>query len=243
MLKRVAAKGRLFIMVSFCVATVAHIVPVGALQSSSYRFDETTIGAGGLADSSSDNFSGSSSTGDLAVGNTASGNFQIETGSQTTPDPTLSFQIDSGDINFGNFTASGPTVTTATFSVSNYTSYGYVVQVTGNPPSNGPHSIAPMAETDVSQPGIDQFGINLVANTLPLSVGANPDNGDFGFGEIAPSYATPNQYRYVNGETIALAPKSSGVTKYTISYLVNVDSLTPGGQYTSNQTLIVTGTY
>lgn len=243
MLQRVAAQGRLLIMVSFCAALLMNLAPVTALQSPSYRFDETTIGAGGLVQSNSDNFTASGAFGDLSVGNTASNNFQIETGSQTTPDPTLSFKIDSGDINFGNFSASTPSVTTATFSVSNYTSYGYVVQVTGNPPTNGLHSIEPMATTGFSQTGIDQFGINLVANTLPTSVGANPDNGDFGFGEIAPSYNNSNQYRYVNGETIALAPKSSGVTKYTISYLVNVKSLTPGGQYTSNQTLIVTGTY
>ena len=243
MLQRVAAQGRLLIMVSFCAALLVNLAPVTALQSPSYRFDETTIGAGGLVQSNSDNFTASGAFGDLSVGTTASNNFQIETGSQTTQDPTLSFQINSSDVNFGSFSASTPSVTTANFSVSNYTSYGYVVQVTGNPPTNGAHTISPMTTTSLSQTGIDQFGINLVANTAPMSVGANPENGDFGYGEVAPSYGTSNQFRYVSGETIALAPKSSGVTSYTISYLVNVDNLTPGGQYTSNQTLIVTGTY
>lgn len=212
-------------------------------QSAHYTLDESTLGSGGLIQSSSQSYSGSSAVGDVAIGNSASGNYQIDAGSKTTNDPTLSFVINGGTSNLGNFTASGAATATATFSVSNYTSYGYVVQIVGNPPKNGDHTITPMATTDQSKPGIEQFGINLVANTEPTTVGANPDNGQFGFGKAAPNYGTADKYRYVSGETIALAPKSSGKTVYTISYLVNVASLTPGGKYTSNQTLIVTGTY
>lgn len=213
------------------------------LQSSNYRFDESTVGAGGLIQSSSANYQANSATSDLSVGTTASGNYQLETGSVTTKDPVLSFAVNNGGINFGSFTPSGGTVTTATFSVSNYTSYGYVVQIVGSPPTNGSHTITALPTQTGSLAGIEQFGINLVANTLPASVGANPNNGQFGFGTTSANYGTSNQYRYVSGETIASAPKSSGVTDYTISYLVNVTSLTPGGNYTSNQTIIVTGTY
>jgi len=55
--------------------------------------------------------------------------------------------------------------------------------------------------------------------------------------------ATTNEYRYVSGETIAFAPKDSGKTTYTMSYIINVNSFTPPGQYTTDQTLVVTGTY
>lgn len=219
--------------------TPAHVT---ALQSSSYRFDESTIGVGGMGEASSTNYKAVEDVGALAIGNSASSNYQIDAGTKTSPDPTLSFAIDTTSLDLGSFTASGPTTTTATFTVSNYTSYGYVVQILGTPPKNGAHTIDPLTATSASQAGTDQFGINLVANTTPL-VGANPDNGQFGFGSAAPNYGTPNMYRFVNGETIAKAEKSSGVTNYTMSYLVNVESLTPGGKYTSNQTLIVTGTY
>lgn len=212
-------------------------------QSSHYRFDETTIGSGGLVQSSSNSYRADSALGDLAVGETSSGNYTTETGSKTTHEPTLSFKVDTMKANFGNFTAGGATVSTATFSVINYTSYGYVVHIVGRAPTNGNHTIAPMTTTDVSKPGVEQFGINLVANTDPVSFGANPKNGQFGFGQVTNNYNTANKYRYVDGEAIASAPKSSGETDYTISYLVNVSPLTPGGQYTSDQTLIVTGTY
>ena len=52
-----------------------------------------------------------------------------------------------------------------------------------------------------------------------------------------------NLARSLGSETIASAPKSSGATVYTISYIVNVNSFTPGGVYTSGQTLLCTGTY
>jgi hypothetical protein len=108
---------------------------------------------------------------------------------------------------------------------------------------NDTHTISNMTTTNVSQVGIEQFGLNLVANTSPTSFGANPDNGSFGFGLVATEYSTPNEYRYVPGELVASAPKDSGITQYTVSYIANVASLTPGGRYAADQTLIVVGTY
>lgn len=213
------------------------------LQSDNYIIDESSIGVSNLNQSGSASYQVTSATGALSVGNSSSSNFQVDTGTKTTHDPTLSFSIPSGSINFGNFSSTSPAVTTSTFSVVNYTSYGYVVQIVGNSPKNGDHTITAMDETGPSQTGVEQFGINLVANTSPSSFGSNPDNGQFGFGTIASDYSTSNQFRFISGETIALAPKSSGQTNYTISYLVNVNALTPGGQYTCNQVLIVTGTY
>ena len=241
MSKRVNGWLRL-IVVFACVCAPLSPGQALALQSNSYRFDESVIGVGGMGEASSTNYKAVEDVGSLAVGNSSSSNFQVEAGTKTTHDPTLSFKINTANLNLGEFTASGPTTASASFTVSNYTSYGYVVQIVGTPPKNGNHTIDPLTTTSASQAGVDQFGVNLVANTAPL-VGANPDNGQFGFGSAASNYATPNMYRFVNGETIAKAEKSSGETNYTLSYLVNVESLTPGGKYTSNQTLIVTGTY
>ena len=229
-------------LVSSFVLSV-HPLYAQTLESPSYRFDESTIGSGGMIQSSSTSFQATSGAGDLAIGEASSANYNIDTGSNTSPDPTLAFRMISPEVNFGSFSASSSATTTSKFSVSNYTSYGYVVQIYGDPPTNGDHVIEAMTTTGAPQPGIDQFGINLVANTLPKSFGANPEQGLFGLGTATNNYNTSNMFRYVSGETIASAPKSSGVTTYTISYLVNVESLTPGGQYTSNQTLVVTGTY
>lgn len=243
MLKRVMAWGSALLVALSCVTWSAQLAHADTSSSSNYKITETAVGAGGLITSSSANYKGNDTIGDLSVGTAASSNYQINNGHTTTNDPNLTFSVNGGSINFSNFSASSATTTTTTFSVMNYTSFGYVVQVVGPTPTNGATAITPMATTGSSVPGTSQFGINLVANTSPVSVGANPDNGSFGYGLASTNYNTPNQYRYVSGETIAQAPKSSGVTNYTITYLVNVNGLTPGGVYTSNQTLIVTGTY
>lgn len=237
-------RGRIrhYIGVSLGVLLVMAAPSVHALSSPHYNFEEATLGAGDSVESSSSNYRARGGAGDPAAGPTASANYQADAGSNTPKDPSLSFSITSSTPSFGTFSSTTPATATAQFSVSNYTSYGYVVQMLGSPPTNGSHVLPALSSNTSSQTGTEQFGINIVANTSPL-VGANPDNGAFGFGAAAPNYGTANQFRFVNGETIALAQKSSGVTTYTLSYLVNVGSLTPGGQYTSTQTLIVTGTY
>ena len=244
MLKRLIGGVGIFLFLAYLAIFTPSIAHAEISKSSNYSLDETAIGTDSQNQASSTSYqSDNSATGALVVGNASSAGYQIEAGTKTTADPALSFFVSNADANFGSFTAASATVTTATFSVSNYTSYGYVVQIFGDPPTNGTHTIKTMSSTSSSIPGTEQFGINLVANTLPTSVGANPNNGSFGFGSVDSNYNTPNKYRYISGETIALAPKSSGVTTYTISYLVNVDSITVGGKYTSNQTIVITGTY
>lgn len=233
----------LSVVVALCVGCVIDIAHADTLQSNNYKFEESVLGGGGMVQSSSTNYQSSSSVGEAAAGAGSSPNYQIEGGNKTSPDPVLTFTVNNANATFGDFSASTTATATATFSVSNYTSYGYAVQVIGDPPKNGPHTIDAMASSDSPIPGLRQFGMNLVANTAPLSIGANPDQGQFGFGVAAPNYGTSNMYRYVSGETIATAPKSSGLTGYTITYIVNVDGLTPGGKYTSNQTLVCTGTF
>lgn len=225
--------------------------PVHATNSSpssnNYRFDETSIGNSNSIDSGSANFRAQNGAGDTAVGASESANFQTQAGSNTSESPNLTVSVTSPSANFGSFSPSLTSTATSTFSVINYTSYGYVVQLTGPAPTNSNHELHAMSTTGSSQAGTEQFGVNVVANTNPISFGANPVNGtapnNFGFGQATPNYGTTNQFRYVPGESIAQAPKSSGKTDYTISYIVNVTSLTPGGIYKSNQTLVVTGTY
>jgi hypothetical protein len=237
------SSSRVIVALLVCLVIFAPGAYAETLQSNNYKLDESSIGTSNPIGQQSSNFKLNSATGDIGVGNSASSNFQINAGSKTSADPVLSFSVNSTLTNFGVFSASSPTVATTSFSVMDYTSYGYTVQLVGSPPSNGAHTIAPLTTAAQSQFGTEQFGVNLVANTSPSSIGSNPDNGAFGFGSVDDNYNTPNYYRYVSGDTIAKSAKSSGVTNYTISYLVNVAGLTPGGKYTTNQTLIVLGTY
>lgn len=217
-------------------------------RSSSYELYESVLGGGGLVQENSSHYQAGEFIGDLAVGNATSSNFQVNAGFDTTGDPGLTFAVNSAT-SFGAFTTTSAATATATFSVVDYTSYGYVVQIIGNPPSYNGHTIPAMASTGPSTPGTEQFGINLVKNSnfcgAGCNVGADPNYGLFAATSAAPTanYNTPNDFRYVSGETIVQSPKSSGIITYTISFIVNVTSLTPGGEYISDQSLICTGTY
>lgn len=224
-------------------------------QSPHYQFVESQLGAGGLVPATSAHYQSIDSTADTAVGNTASTNFQTEAGNPTTHEPTLSLSILSGGTTFNTLFSPVTTATATTqFSVEDYTSYGYIVQIVGTPPTNGTHQIAPMTSPSTSTHGIEQFGINVVKNTnfcgSGCDVGADPDYGQFGATSAGPiinlpstNYGTSGIFEYNSGDTIVKAPKSSGEIIYTITYIVNVSGLTAGGKYTSDQTLICTGTY
>ncbi len=232
-----------FIMTLVCVIFFAAPTSADTLQSTNYKFDAPTFGAGTSDQSSSTSYTATTSLGDIAVGNAGSSGYQVNSGTPTTPDPTLMVSVSAAGTSFGAFSPVQAVTTTATFSVENYTTYGYVVQIIGTPPTYDGHVITPITTNDQSHVGTSQFGINLVANTAPSIVGANPDNGLFGHGVVDANYSQPDYYRYVSGETIASAPKDSGVTNYTITFLANVDPLTPGGVYLTTQTLVVTGMY
>lgn len=194
--------------------------------------------------SGSTNFKSDSAIGDTAVGESASTNFQTQSGYVTTSDPALSISVPSTSIGFGALSTTVASTASSTFTVSNYTSYGYIVKVIGSTPNMGSHNLAAMGSVGPSQNGVEQFGINLVSNTSPATFGANPVNTfSNSFGAAASGYNTTGNYKYVSGDTIAQATKTSAQTTYTLSYLVNAATTTPGGAYRGTLTLICIGTY
>jgi len=225
------------------ISAVAAVAYADPLKSTNYQFQETSLGGIGSNGSHSAHYQTLQTAGILGIGNSAGPTMQINNGHQTTNDPALAFAVDTPSTSLGNFSPGTAAVATSTFEVSNYTSWGYVVQIMGTPPTNGAHVITAMSTLGTSTVGTEQFGINLVANTSPSSFGANPDHHQFGAGSAATGYNTANNFQFVSGDTLATASQSSGYTTYTISYIVNVNSFTPGGQYTSDQTLVCTGTY
>lgn len=242
----------LFIVVVSSGSIFIGIAYADSSQSAHYQFVNSDLGGGGLIQASSPSFKSVESTDNFASsgsGNTSSASYTVAAGSQTPHDPALSVAITNGAATFNTLFSPTTTATaTAQFSVIDYTSYGYAVQIVGGTPSNGTHAIPAMnnGSGGPTSPalGFEQFGLNLVKNTAP-NVGADPDYGQFGAttAKPEPNYDTANKFLYSAGDSIASSPKSSGQITYTISYMVDVGDMTPGGQYTSNQSIICTGTY
>lgn len=222
-----------------------------AATSSNFSIQEDFLGSGGVIDSSSTNYRSFDTVGGVGVGDSTGPNvptsgYQSQSGYTTTNDPSLSFIINTSSVSLGTLSTSTAKTGTATFSVLNYVSSGYIVQVVGNTPSNGSHNLTNLSSQTASSAGTEQFGINLVANTSPATFGADPvqqPSTSFSYGTAASGYNTTNVYKYVNGNTIANASRQSGKTDYTISYIANISISTPNGSYSGSQTLVCTGTY
>ena len=215
-----------------------------ASSSPHYQLIETSLGGTGLVNSASTNYQAQQSGAVIGVGTSTGTSYQVEAGHLTTGAPALSFGIIGASPSFGTFSPTATATATSQFEVIDYTSYGYAVLIYGNPPSNGEGTtIAPLSSNALPQTGVDQFGMNLVANSVPTAFGANPNYGQFGFGTVEPNYDTANSFRFDSGDEIAYSSKSSGETVYTISYIVDVANLTPGGVYVSTQNLLCVATY
>ena len=228
------------------VAVLALLPGVAAAElstSPNLHIYETEIGGGGLANEQSANLRAGEEISDTAVGSSSSANLTVQSGFNTTADPTLTLRVLDAAPAFGVFSATDASTATGRFMVENYTSYGYAIEIVGSPPTNGGHTISPLTTPTPSQVGREQFGINLVANSSPVSFGADPVNAFNGVGAAVAGYDTADNFQFNSGDTVAAAPKTSGVTTYTISYLVNVSSITPGGQYQSNVNVICIGFY
>ncbi len=225
---------------------VSGSVVAQGMSSSGYRIDESYLGPGGTVESTSTSYKFGGTLGDTGVGESSSSTYRAQSGFNTTNDPRLSVVVNTSSINFGQLSAAAATTATATFSVLNYTAYGYSVFTIGSPPSNGGYTLTGMASAAPSSPGTEQYGINLKANTSPVTFGADPaqvPSSSFSYGTASTGYNTANNFKYVAGEKIAEATQTSGQTDYTISYIVNVSNTTPGGSYSGSQSLVVVGTY
>jgi hypothetical protein len=177
-----------------------------------------------------------------------SGGYQAYSGFNTTDRPILEVAVTGGTFNMGVLTTSAAKAISTAFTVRNYLSSGYTVQVGGTPPKNNTHALNNMASAVASSPGTEQFGINLAANTLPTvgAFGSDPvqiPDTSFGFGVANSSYNTTNIFKYVENDIVAHSNSSSGVTQYTMSAIANISTTTPGGSYGTSLFVNVVSTF
>lgn len=224
------------------------VVAAPTYVSPNYGVDEVFMGSGGLNDASSASYKARASLGDTAVGNASSTNYQAYGGFTTTPDPYLELTVNSINVDLGYLSTSETKYTSATFQVRTYLASGYVAVNGSDPPYNSAgatHTLANLTSPTAAATNAEQFGINLVDNATP-NVGATlqqlPD-ASYSFGTVAADYGTADLYKYVKGDIIASSPKSSGLTLYTVSYIYNISSATPAGEYNFNHVIVVTSTY
>ncbi|QQS19961.1 hypothetical protein IPL85_00660 [Candidatus Saccharibacteria bacterium] len=217
-----------------------------ACSGNQYGVSETFFGTGGELNACSGNqYCAKQSAGELTVGNTKGTAYQAQAGFNTDRTPWLEIDLTKAGVNLGDISPSTTGYDYATFTVKSYLAHGYVVQIHGSAPTNAGHEITPLSVASTIATGTEQFGLNLRNNATP-NVGADPvqqPDGTFSFGTYAATYGTADNFKYVDGDVIAESLSSSGYTDYTISYIMNVTEITPGGTYTTNQSLVATSTF
>lgn len=233
----------------------------GQSSSTNYRLEEAYFGTGGEVDSSSTSYRSRQSSGALGVGNTSSTSYDGIAGNITPSDIFLEVLVTGPDVSFGvlspsttSYAASQGGVCGCSFYVRSYLSSEYVV-VTASQPPTSENNISLTAKSTQGAPSgstsVEEFGINLVANTAPGTFGAVPVNepdGTFADGRAATGYEVTNQYKYGVGDIIARTPATAGnqgvgKTNYTISYIAKPSNTTSAGFFSMQHNIIVTPTF
>ena len=148
--------------------------------------------------------------------------------------------ISGSTVSLGNGSTTSTASGTSVLAASTNASSGYSITVNGTTLTSGANTITPLASGAASAVGTKQFGLNLVSNTTP-SVGSAVSGA--GTGAAATNYGTANTFRFGTGETVASVNVPTNANAYTVSYIANVDGVTPPGAYTSNLTYIATANY
>lgn len=215
-------------------------------SSTNYQVTETEFGAMSTSENCSSQYCARASIGDMTEGGKSKSTATTaHFGTITDSDPLLEVIVDPGESNLGILSAEATATKTTTVRVRSYLSGGYVLQIVGNPPKYGNHTLNTPSTPTSALPGTEQFGINAVANTTP-NVGANPaqvPSAQTSFGVVSDDYKTSNKFKYASGDEVARSNTESGRTDYTISMIVNIANNTPAGHYSGDFSAVVIPVY
>ena len=141
----------------------------------------------------------------------------------------------------GELTNDQTLVAKSQMAVGTNASGGFAITVYGTPPAAGTSVIDASTTPTASQPGTNQFGINLVQNTLP-AIGSDPE-GIWANAQPTSNYDQPNRYMYESGDVVASSPNVSLMKKFTVSYILNSSPDLRAGIYTTTINYIASGQF
>lgn len=222
--------------------------PVFAVNSAShgYEMSEAQFGAGGMLNSCSGQYCAKASIGPMGgTAPAASGASTAQFQPIEDNNPVLEVIVEPGPSNLGILGTDKTATRTSTVRVRNHMGSGYFLQVIGDPPKFGNHTLNTPATPTASQKGKEQFAINFVSNP-ELSLGADPlqvPSGQTIFGQVASDYGVANKFMYHSGDVVAQSTAPSGRTDYTMSMIVNVSGTTPAGHFTGDFSVVVIPMY
>ena len=250
----IRAKRRFFVsIITFVIAVLQPLAYAQTHASSSYKVDESSFGSGGAVDVNSASYNAQGSIGDLGVGESASATTFAYGGFISPRDEYLEMVVTNSTVNLGTLSTGSTASGVGTFYVRTYINGGYTVQTAADPPTQEEgRQMAPMTVAGAATTGTEQFGINLVANTVPAAIGGgvsrNPSlqpNSSYANGIASAGYNVPDVYKYNKGDIVAQSGsgRAWGQTNYTVSFIENISNVTYAGVYTFTSVMVVIATY
>jgi hypothetical protein len=144
-------------------------------------------------------------------------------------------------VNLGIGSTTSTSTGTSIVAASTNGSSGYTITVNGATLTSGANTVTALTSGATSSVGTKQFGLNVAgANTTP-SVGAAVSGTGVATGSA--NYNTSNTFRFGTGEIIASSAGPTNANAFTVSYIANIDGVTPAGSYTTALTYIATANF
>ena len=234
---------QVFVLSGVIVAASATAVFAQSSSTSpNYQVTETQFGAGSSLESCSGQYCARVTIGEATDGIISS---TSTFGDPVDGEPMMEVIIDPGVSNLGVLSTETTATKTTTVRINNYLSGGYTLQVVGAPPKFGDHTLVTPTVPTISRPGVEQFGINAVANKTP-AIGVAPTlmpSGALDFGTVQQKYGIADNFMYVSEDVVARSLAESSRVDYTISMIINISNATPAGHYTGDFGVLIVPAY
>lgn len=143
-------------------------------------------------------------------------------------------------VNFGEFSSRQASQGTTQMLAASNARDGYTIRVNGPTLTSGNNIINNLVGSDISRPGVSQFGMNLRSNNSPQG---GLDVAGSGSGLPTNGYNQINSYRFNSGDVVAVSDAPDRARKYTTTYLVNINRSQAPGAYVSTLTYVALGAY
>ncbi len=220
------------------------------MTSDKYIIWADVFNVGGQEDSDSASYSLQDSLGEALIlsATSTAANYGLKAGfREMYPDQYLSFSSSATSIDFEG-TESGYTggyMQSHTLTIDTNATKGFTITLSGNTLTKGSDTINAIGQVaSAYNLYTEQFGFNLVDNSQPENIGANP-SGTAPIGSVSSPFNVANQYAFNDTATNIIATASNDIseTTYTVSYLLSFSGFTQPGVYTTTLTFAATANF
>lgn len=216
------------------------VLVYGAMSSGNYQIFADGFMYAGDSDLNSSNYMMVAGGGEIGMGLSDSANYSLRAGTPAIDrEPSIGITMSPDRLDFGVLSSAGASAVSNSLQVFSNSHSGYILKIYGQTLTSGANTIDAIgAAAQASGPGTEQFGVNLVANTVP-AIGAAPV---LRHAVLDSDYGTANQFAFTDADTVATATKPSR-DSFTVSYIANIAGGTAAGLYQTVVTFTLTSNF